>query len=923
MLAAIVVGFAGAWAAGTLVLDGPGISLYVRVAVDHLDHDGRVGYWIPEIWSGTPAWVVGPSFPILLLVPLGAAVGATTALKSGILALQVAGACGAYVLARSLWRSGAAALVSGVVYGVNPLVISHAALIASEGAVGVIAAAPWLVWSLRRGLRGDGTRYLVVAGLVAAFAVLHQAEYAYGLAMLCGLLLVVELAQARSGGGRATAGQLLRRAGVTLATALGAVAHWLVPFLALHQSFALSPPELVRRELFHGSASTLGRELGLFLHRSGGLEGVVTPDRAGLIGQVYYLGWVPVAVTLLTALFLARRDDDRTLSVVLAVSLFTVWLSTAAVSLADGGPVARGQVVPMVVLGAVAGLVAGGLVRRLRLGRARAPTVAAVALFLFVAPYLRPFLELQRVLPFLDSLRFPRFYVVAVLGLALGTAWPVARLASRIGNRRPVALLATGALALALVVGVVVDGWPYRSFYRVRGPADGEAYRALPATVRRAEAGVRVATPVDARPVDSLQRAGAQLSLGWPHPVAGKQLWRLTLEAGLGPAGYRQRALGLAGTAYVSAERVEDPGTLHVSVGAVELLPNPHHLPAVRAYDHALVVDEQSIGPELAVALAHRNMGVVTGGIPEEEGGLGATAIPSRVDPGSCEQASLRGLAPAVAGEVSAACGMHRWLPTMFEGLTFFGGNEAPGAVLGALADGLRGVSVWLDDPSGKSELVLRELGADGRSMGRTVARARSSGLDDYGMTHFGFDPIADSAGKRYLFEIECPECFSELAPQMLAGSGGDGTGNLVVGGRLHPDRLAAFAPVYERLPAAPASSTKVTGRRTAPNRWRAESSGTRPSLVVVAETNFPGWSARVDGRPAPVLEVDGAFLGVPVPAGTHVVTLAYHPPTAVVLGRLITAGTLAALVVGGLWARRLRRRKEAGRVKAADHASG
>ena len=911
LLVAIVVGFAGGWAGGALIMDGPGISLHLRIAVDHLSREGRIGYWVPEIWSGTPAWMIGPSFPLLLLVPVAALVGATTALKAGILALQVAGACGAYVLARSLWNNGVAALVAGVAYGLNPVLISHAALIGSEGAVGVIAAAPWLVWSLRRGLRGDGTRYLVIAGLVAAFAVLHQAEYAYGLAMLCGLLVTLELARARSSAPVVTPRQVVAGSALTAATALGAVAHWLVPFLTLNRSFALSPPELVHQELFHGSANTLGRELGLFLHRSGGLHGVVTPDRPGLIAEVYYLGWVPVIVTTVTAVLLARRDDERTLSAVLLMSLVTVWLSTGAVSLADGGPVARGQVGPMLALGVAAGLLAGGLLRRLRLRRARAPVIAALAVFLFVAPYLRPFLLLQRVLPFLQTLRFPRFYVLAVLGLALGTAWPVARLAQRLESRRQVALIATGALALALAVGVVVDGWPYRTFYRLQGPADADAYKEVAATLRRGETGLRVATPVDARPVSSLQRTGAHLALGWPHPMAGKQLWRLTLEAGLGPSGYALRALGLSGTGYLAEERVANGGTHRAEVSAVELVPNPHHLPAVRAYDHALVVGERSVAPELAVALAHRNVGVVTGGRAEEDA-LGGTALFSGVGKGSCADASLRGMTPQVAGEVGTACGMHRWLPSMLEGLGFFGGKETPGAVLRAVADGLRGVSVWLDDPSGESELVLRELAPDGRSLGPVVLRAGSSGTDEYGMTFFGFDPIPHSAGKQYLFEIECPRCFSELAPQLLAGPDRDGTGNLVVGGHVHADQRAAFAPAYDRLPAVPPSSTTVTGRRSRSNRWRIESSGPRPSLVVVAETNFPGWRAQVDGRPAPVLEVDGAFLGVRVPGGTHVVTFAYHPPASVAVGRLITAATLVAIVMGWLWSRRIRGRERA-----------
>jgi hypothetical protein len=48
--------------------------------------------------------------------------------------------------------------------------------------------------------------------------------------------------------------------------------------------------------------------------------------------------------------------------------------------------------------------------------------------------------------------------------------------------------------------------------------------------------------------------------------------------------------------------------------------------------------------------------------------------------------------------------------------------------------------------------------------------------------------------------------------------------------------------------------------------------------FLVVSEAYFPGWQARIDGQPAPVLRVDGALIGLVVPAGTHNVALAYQP---------------------------------------------
>ena len=914
-LATAVVGFAGAWTRGALLIDGPGITLYVRLALDHLVAHGRVGYWMPEIWAGTPVWALGPSFPVLVLLPLAALLGAAGAVKVGILALQVTGAFGAYVLARSLWDSAPAALVAGVVFALNPLVVSHAALIGNPNTIGVIAAAPWLVWSLRRGLRGDGTRYLVVAGLVAAFAVLQQAEVAYGLLPLAGFLVVLEAGRIRRGlGEKITARRFLGRVGLVAGVALGAIAHWLVPFLALHKWFVLSPRTLVQGELLGGLANTVSREPGIFFHRSGGLHGVVTPYREGVIAQVQYLGWVPVGVTLVTALLLARRDDDRTLSGVLLASAVGVWMSTGVVSLANSAPVLRGQVIPMALTGLVAGVLLGGFLRRLCLRRAAVPVLLAAALFLFALPYLTPFLTAQRAAPFVSSIRFPRFYILAVLGLALGTAWPVACLPQWLSRRPPrVAAIATTGLALALTGAVLADAWPYRSFYRLRAPAEAAAYRQASTTLAGRPPGSRVSPGTwEARPVDSLLRTGADLSLGWPHAVAGAQIWRLTIEAALAPRGYAGAALGLSATSYVATEQVARPTTASAAVTAVQVTPNPEAVPLVRSYDQAVVIGDRSIAPELAVGLSRRNVGVVTGG-DDAARSLGTTNLATLPAKEVCGDAPLTRLPDGVAGEVGVACAMHPWLSNVLSGFDLVDTDRVPGSGFRAASDGLRGVSVWFHDPPGQSQLVLYEPAPDGVTPDREVARASSSGTDENGMTVFGFDPVTRSAGKSYVFEVECPDCFSELAPQLVVGRSGTGSGDLLMKGRLDRGRLAAFAPVYDRLVSAPPSTTSVDARRLAPGRWHVETSGARSALVVVAEAYFPGWRARVDGRPAPVLEADGAFLGVPVPPGDHEVTLAYHPPASVAFGRLITAATLLAIAAGWLRSRRRRGQREDG----------
>jgi uncharacterized membrane protein YfhO len=67
----------------------------------------------------------------------------------------------------------------------------------------------------------------------------------------------------------------------------------------------------------------------------------------------------------------------------------------------------------------------------------------------------------------------------------------------------------------------------------------------------------------------------------------------------------------------------------------------------------------------------------------------------------------------------------------------------------------------------------------------------------------------------------------------------------------------------------------------------------------VSRQSHAQGWTARVDGREAPVRRANGKHLAVPVPSGRHEVELLYRPPG-------LRAGALLSLVgvalVVGVW---------------------
>jgi uncharacterized membrane protein YfhO len=72
------------------------------------------------------------------------------------------------------------------------------------------------------------------------------------------------------------------------------------------------------------------------------------------------------------------------------------------------------------------------------------------------------------------------------------------------------------------------------------------------------------------------------------------------------------------------------------------------------------------------------------------------------------------------------------------------------------------------------------------------------------------------------------------------------------------------------------------------------------PALLILSEAWDPGWSATVDGQPAPVLLADHILRAIPVPAGQHSVELRYDPPylrAGLLLAGLSLLAVAAALV--------------------------
>ena len=74
-----------------------------------------------------------------------------------------------------------------------------------------------------------------------------------------------------------------------------------------------------------------------------------------------------------------------------------------------------------------------------------------------------------------------------------------------------------------------------------------------------------------------------------------------------------------------------------------------------------------------------------------------------------------------------------------------------------------------------------------------------------------------------------------------------------------------------------------------------------KAGVLVVSDSYFPGWSACVDGKPAPVLAVDAALRGVYLEKGAHEVLFVYFP-SSFKLGAGISLSALMLIMVWAVW---------------------
>jgi len=104
--------------------------------------------------------------------------------------------------------------------------------------------------------------------------------------------------------------------------------------------------------------------------------------------------------------------------------------------------------------------------------------------------------------------------------------------------------------------------------------------------------------------------------------------------------------------------------------------------------------------------------------------------------------------------------------------------------------------------------------------------------------------------------------------------------------------------PEVSRGPEEPNGEATLFLRSVGPDLV-VEARAASPTLIATSIPDWPGWTAREDGRPLPTVTVNHAFVGVRVPAGRHVVRLAYRPRSWTLGLGTFAAGVLAIGAAG------------------------
>lgn len=81
------------------------------------------------------------------------------------------------------------------------------------------------------------------------------------------------------------------------------------------------------------------------------------------------------------------------------------------------------------------------------------------------------------------------------------------------------------------------------------------------------------------------------------------------------------------------------------------------------------------------------------------------------------------------------------------------------------------------------------------------------------------------------------------------------------------------------------------------PEHIRIQTDSTASGLLVLTDTYYPGWTAKIDGTPTQIIRTNWAMRGIIIPKGIHTILLTYAPKS-VLYGILLSITSLGATII-------------------------
>jgi Bacterial membrane protein YfhO len=117
-------------------------------------------------------------------------------------------------------------------------------------------------------------------------------------------------------------------------------------------------------------------------------------------------------------------------------------------------------------------------------------------------------------------------------------------------------------------------------------------------------------------------------------------------------------------------------------------------------------------------------------------------------------------------------------------------------------------------------------------------------------------------------------------------------TSRLPDGSEFDPTHSAVVAPDTSRNRGDAPAAGSGTVVESDPGQHRYVVNADASGMLVLSEVYYPWWRASIDGKPAEVVRVNHAMVGVAMPRGSHVVRLSIEP-TSIWIGGAITGAAV------------------------------